>query len=92
MGLAGVDLGGHSVALGKEENKQHRECSMETMIQRAPKAHGGEIICSSWSMSLRHSIHGDTFLGTKMLHFLSPPLSINTAPPVGSSTVWTLAA
>ena len=41
--------------------------SMETVIWETSGAHSGEIICSSWGVSLRGSIHKDASAKTKVL-------------------------
>ena len=68
MGLVGTEPGGHRATHRKKAGKQPKgRTAWGQQSEEHLGARGGEIICSSWSMSLRSSIHGDSSVGTKEL-------------------------
>lgn len=63
MGLVGIQPRGTTLLLETKQVKNPGEDKLETveiLIGRVSEAYSGDIICSSWSATLRNRFHGDT--------------------------------
>lgn len=86
-------LNGNGATLREKTGKELSNKYHGKTLCRAPGAHSGEVIWSSWSLSQRSSIHGETPLGEKKLAGSTslPTLSISSGLPVRTYTVQSLA-
>lgn len=92
--MAGIEPGEHGDPQ-KKTGKQLGDRQCRNSDLKSGWEHSGEFIFSSRSKFLRGRINGDISLGIKLLVStisFPQPLTINTEPPMGNSTVLVLDA